>query len=83
MIATTKIYCWYHPAALLREDIVDILGRCLEARHRLEGKGVVGAAEELADYSPSRLQGALKKFYPIPNMAPHNDTSLGPPSSDH
>ena len=83
MIATTQIYCWYHPTASMREDIVDILARCLEARHRLEGKGIVGAAEELADYSPSRLQGALTLFYPVPNMVHHNDTSLGPSSPDH
>ena len=82
MIATTKIYCWYHPTALLREDMADILWRCLEARHGLEGKGIVGAAEELADFSPSRLQGALRKFFPVSNMAYHNDTSSRPSSND-
>ena len=37
--ATLMIYCFYHPRAQRREDIGDILHRCLEARHRMKRQG--------------------------------------------
>ena len=75
--ATLMIYSFYHPRATAREDIGDILQRCLEARHRIEGKGIAGAAEEWADFNPSQLLEALKRYYPPTPTGPHNEETQG------
>ena len=85
---TSIIYLSYrHESSHLDMAEVDtVMANCMEARYRLEGKCLTGAAEEWADFSLSQLKGALNKFYPEPIPPPnptlHNDQEQGKSKAD-